>query len=73
MPDTWSSPYVVDGHVYIGNENGEVHIFKHGRSKQLVRKVRMKGKVRATPVACNGVLYVMPENPCKLYAIKTKD
>lgn len=68
--DTWSSPYVVDGHVYIGNENGEIHIFKHGKKMQLVKKVKMRGKVRATPVAVNGVLYVLTENPCKLWAIK---
>lgn len=70
--DTWSSPYVVDGHVYIGNESGEMHIFKQGKKMQLVKKVKMRGKIRATPVACNGVLYVMTENPCKLWAIKAK-
>ena len=26
-------------------------------------------RVRAVPVACNGVLYVMTENPCKLWAM----
>jgi len=69
--DTWSSPYVVDGHVYIGNERGEVHIFRHGNKKDLVRKVSMgrTARVRATPVAVDGVLYVMTENPCRLYAI----
>jgi len=30
----------------------------------------MQGKVRATPVAANGVLYIMTEN--KLYAIAAK-
>lgn len=68
--DTWSSPYWVDGHVYIGNENGEMYIFKHGAKKQHVKTVEMRGKIRATPVALNGVLYVMTENPCKLFAIK---
>jgi outer membrane protein assembly factor BamB len=69
--DTWSSPYWVDGHVYVGNERGEVHIFKHGRTRKLVRKVRMgrAARVRATPVAANGVLFLVTENPCKLWAI----
>lgn len=70
--DTWSSPYVVDGHVFIGNDAGVMHVFKHSKTKQLVRKINMKGRIRSTPVACNGVLYVMTENPCKLFAIKTK-
>src|SRR5262249_34028359 len=72
--DTWSSPYWVNGHVYMGNEKGEVHIFKHGKKKQLVRKINMGrvAKVRATPVAAGGVLYVMTENPTRLYAIASK-
>jgi outer membrane protein assembly factor BamB len=70
--DTWSSPCWVDGHVYIGCEFGEMHIFKHGKTKELVKRIKMRGKIRATPVAVNGVLYVMTENPCKLWAIKAK-
>jgi outer membrane protein assembly factor BamB len=70
--DTWSSPYWVNGHIYMGNERGDIHIFKHGKTKQLVRKISMGStgtKVRVTPVAVGGVLYVMTENPCRLYAI----
>lgn len=70
--DTWSSPYLVDGHVYIGTENGTMHILKHGKKLEVVRKIPMRGIIRATPVACNGVLYVMTENPCRLWAIKQK-
>jgi outer membrane protein assembly factor BamB len=73
--DTWSSPFWVDGKVYMGNEAGKVHLFAHGRTKNLLGSVSMGGggtKVRATPVAVNGVLYVMTENPCKLWAISAK-
>jgi outer membrane protein assembly factor BamB len=77
--DTWSSPYWVDGHVYQGNERGTICVFKHGKEKQLVREIDMmkgqrikSGKVRATPVAVNGVLYVITENPCRLWAITKK-
>jgi outer membrane protein assembly factor BamB len=73
--DTWCSPYLVGGHVYIGNERGEIHIFKHGKSKKLVRKIsmgRINTKVRATPIAANGVLYVITENPCRLWALAAK-
>ncbi len=70
--DCWSSPYWVDGHVYIGNEAGTMFIFEHGKEKKVVAEIEMRGKVRATPVAVNGVLYVMTENPCKLYAITKK-
>jgi outer membrane protein assembly factor BamB len=70
--DTWSSPYWVDGKVYIGNENGKVLIFGHGKEKKIVGQVQMQGKVRATPVAVNGTLYVITENPCMLWAIAAK-
>jgi outer membrane protein assembly factor BamB len=73
--DTWSSPYWVDGKVYIGNENGRMLIFEHGKKKKLLNEIRMGSSathIRATPVAINGTLYVMTENPCRLYAITKK-
>jgi outer membrane protein assembly factor BamB len=70
--DSWSSPYWVGGHVYIGNEDGRLMVFKHGKEKKLVATNDMRAKVRATPVAVNGVLYVITENPCRLWAIAAK-
>ena len=70
--DTWSSPYVVDGKVYIGNEKGVMHIFEHSATKKPPKKVEMRGVIRVTPVAHNGVLYVVTENPCMMWAIKAK-
>jgi outer membrane protein assembly factor BamB len=71
--DTWSSPYYVDGKIHIGNENGQLLIFKAGAKKELLNTIEMATDsatmVRATPVVVNGVLYVMTENPCKLHAI----
>jgi len=72
--DTWSSPYWVDGKIYLGDESGKITIFKHGKKKEILDTVQMGRSgvtlVRATPVVANGVLYVMSEDPCKLYAIK---
>jgi outer membrane protein assembly factor BamB len=70
--DTWSSPYWVDGKVFIGNENGKVLIFEHGKEKKIVGEVQMPGKVRATPIVVNGVMYMTTENPCRLWAIAGK-
>jgi outer membrane protein assembly factor BamB len=74
--DTWGSTYWVDGKVYIGNEEGNVLIFADGKEKKLLAELSMidkdsgdpAAKVRNTPVAANGVLYIATEN--KLYAIK---
>jgi outer membrane protein assembly factor BamB len=70
--DTWSSPYLVDGKVYLGNEAGVMYIFEASKKMKIAAQAPMKGKIRATPVALNGVMYVMTENPCKLWAIKAK-
>jgi outer membrane protein assembly factor BamB len=65
---TWSSPYYVDGKVYLGTDKEGVFIFAPGKKKKLITQVEMDRFVRATPTAVNGVLYVMTEN--MLYAIK---
>jgi outer membrane protein assembly factor BamB len=73
--DTWCSPYWVDGHVYIGNEYGEVLVFEHGKEKKLVSTIEGPGSasmVRVGLTACDGVLYQMTENPCKLFALNAK-
>lgn len=66
----WGSAYWVDGKVYVGTEDGDVFVFAHGKEKKLLGKVEMEEPVRSTPVAVNGVLYVMTE--LNLYAITEK-
>ncbi|HMC64887.1 MAG TPA: PQQ-binding-like beta-propeller repeat protein, partial [Gemmataceae bacterium] len=67
---TWSSPYWVDGKIYMGNDSGKLLIFKHGKTKELVGEIDMESTIRATPTVVNGVLYVMTEH--RLYAIAAK-
>ncbi len=67
---TWCSPSWIDGKIYIGSDNGRVFVFAHGKEKKLLAGIDMGSMIRATPVAANGVLYVMTEN--KLYAIANK-
>jgi TonB-dependent siderophore receptor len=64
---TWGSPMVVDGKVYIGDEDGDICIMKHGREKVDVNEVMMDASVYTTPSAANGVLYIATKS--KLYAI----
>jgi len=65
--DLWGSPYYVDGKIFIGNDDGNLFVFKHGKKDELLTTIQMPAKVRSTPVAVNGVLYVMTDN--HLYAI----
>jgi outer membrane protein assembly factor BamB len=68
--EIWSSPYYADGKVYLGTDANDVWVFQHGKTKKLLAQNEMDGRVRATPIAANGTLFVMTEN--KLYAIKAK-
>jgi outer membrane protein assembly factor BamB len=66
--NTWSSPYYADGRIYLGNDEGDVFVFAHGKQLKQLAVNPMDRAVKATPIAVDGVLYVMTEN--KLYAIK---
>jgi outer membrane protein assembly factor BamB len=66
----WGSPMWVDSKVYIGEESGEVTIFRHGRTAEVIGVVKMDNSVYTTPVVANGVLYISAKN--KLYAIQAK-
>jgi outer membrane protein assembly factor BamB len=58
----WGSPFVADGRVYIGDEDGDVAILKAGKTKELIAEPNMGVSVYSTPVARDGVLYVLGRN-----------
>jgi len=70
--DTYSSPYWVDGKVYIGTDDGTVFIFRHGKEKKLISKapIEMEERVRGPAVAANSVLFIKGDE--HLYAIANK-
>ena len=49
-----------------------MHVFKHSKEKSKPIEIAMgdSAKIRVSPVAANGRLYVVTENPTKLYAIE---
>jgi outer membrane protein assembly factor BamB len=55
----WGSPLVADGRVYVGTEDSTLWVLSAGREKNVLADLRMDGAVLSTPVAANGVLYVM--------------
>ena len=54
----WSSTLVADGKVYIGNEEGELTVLKHGKEMQKLGVMEFPAPLMAAPVAANGALYV---------------
>ena len=63
----WGSPFVADGKVYIGDEDGDVMIFKASAKLEKINEVNMGSAVYTTPVAKDRVLYIGTRNT--LYAI----
>ncbi|MBI3467408.1 MAG: PQQ-binding-like beta-propeller repeat protein [Planctomycetes bacterium] len=66
----WGSPYVVDGKVYLGDEDGDLAILAADKEMKLLAENNMGNTVYSTPVATGGTLYIMTMN--KLYALAQK-
>lgn len=66
--NVWGSPYWVDEKIYIGNDDGDVHVFAHGKEKKVIAKMEMGTAVRSNPTVVNGILYIMTST--HLYAIE---
>jgi outer membrane protein assembly factor BamB len=76
---TWGSPLVVDGKVFIGDEDGDVALFKHsadpkqalkdedGEMKPFYGEINMGNSVYSTPIVAGNVLYIA--NRTHLFAI----
>ncbi len=83
MSQTWGSPLVVDGKVFIGDDDGNVSIFRHssdpavamkeanGEQQPYYGKVNMGSSVLSTPVVADNVLYIASKRA--LFAIEKKD
>ena len=63
----WGSTFVADGKIYIGDEDGDIAILKAGKEKELVFETNMGSAVYTTPIAKDGVLYIVSRN--MLFAI----
>jgi outer membrane protein assembly factor BamB len=66
----WGSPMVADGKVYIGDEDGDVAVFAHGKQKKVLAEMNMGSAVYATVVPAHGTLFL--NNRSQLFAIAVK-
>jgi outer membrane protein assembly factor BamB len=65
----WASPLVVDGKIYMGDEDGDVFILQAGKEKKELAKINMGAGVTATAVPAHGTLYI--NTMSNLYALAT--
>ena len=63
----WGSPFVADGKVYLGDEDGDVVILEHGKTLKVLRELNMGSAVYGTIVPANGTIYL--NNRSQLFAI----
>lgn len=68
----WGSPLIVDNHVYIGDEDGDVCIFElTAEPQEPIAEINMGNSVYSTPIVANNVLYIA--NKTHLFAIQNED
>jgi outer membrane protein assembly factor BamB len=63
----WGSPMVIDGKVYLGDEDGDVTVLEASRTKKLIAESNMGSSVYATAVPANGTLFVVDRS--RLFAL----
>jgi outer membrane protein assembly factor BamB len=79
----WGSPLIVDGKVYVGDEDGDVAIFRHSADPKVAMKdeggglvpyigeINMGNSVYSTPIVAGNVLFIADKS--HLFAIENKD
>ena len=66
----WGSPLLVDGKIYLGDEDGDVVILQAGREKKVLAEMNMGSSIYSSPVPANGVLFISNRN--QLFALAEK-
>jgi outer membrane protein assembly factor BamB len=68
---SWGTALVVDGKVFVGDEEGKVTIFALAKEKEILGEVSMGSSVYTSPVVANGVLYMTSKT--HLFAIQAAE
>src|SRR5215475_1654658 len=66
----WGSPMVIDGKVYLGDEDGDVVVMEAGKQEKVIATMNMGSSVYSTAVPANGALFIVNRN--QLFALANK-
>jgi RNA polymerase sigma factor (sigma-70 family) len=66
----WGSALWADGKIYVGTDDGELWVLRHGRVPAVLGRIELNGPIRSTPVVARDVVYVMTNST--LYALSAK-
>lgn len=67
----WGSPLIVDDKVYVGDEDGDVCVFKLSKQMELLAENTMENSVYSTPVVANNTLFIA--NKDHVFAIELSE
>jgi outer membrane protein assembly factor BamB len=71
LAQSWGSPLIADGKVYIGDEDGDLAVFEFGsENNEPIEEISMGSSVYTTPIAANGKLFISTKD--KLFCIEKK-
>ena len=65
---SWGSPLIVDGKVYIGDEDGDITVFALAKEQKILAEINMGNSVYSTPIVAGDTLYIA--NKSHLFAIR---
>ena len=72
LAQSWGSPLIASGHVYMGDEDGDVAIFEFGKDNaEPLEEINMGSSVYSTPVAANETIFISTKD--KLFAIAKEE
>ena len=66
----WGSPFVADGKVYLGDEDGDIAVLQQGKELKVLHEMNMGSAVYSTVVPAHGTLFI--NNRSQLFAIAVK-
>jgi outer membrane protein assembly factor BamB len=66
----WGSPMVINGKVYIGDEDGDVSVLEASAAKKLVAETNMGSAIYSTATPANGTLFIVGRS--RLWALAEK-
>jgi outer membrane protein assembly factor BamB len=66
----WGSPIVIDGKVYLGDEDGDVIVMEAAKTEKVIATMNMGSSVYSTAVPANGTLFIVNRN--QLIALANK-
>ncbi len=65
---SWASPLIIDDRVYMGDEDGDIVIFKLSAEQEQIGEINMGSAVFTTPIVANGTMFIANRN--RLFAIE---